>query len=154
MNGFLRVKIEQPSTEQNKPIKALIFKFGGLSSLMCFSALNLEPKYLKNNNIWRKCEILLTLKVFQNKTNYVTPRSSHNNKSCMALITPDHPYNHHHHYLHLHFVICYFIFLFNIFIVTMFHDCFVVIFCALRNLFTVKPFNMNIIVNQFKPIIK
>ena len=52
MNGFLRVKIEQPSTKQNKPIKALIFKFGGLSSLMCFSALNLEPKYLKNNRIY------------------------------------------------------------------------------------------------------
>ena len=153
MNRFLRFKLEQPSTEQNKPIKVLIFKFSGLSSLMCFSALNLEPKYLKKNRIYG--ENVKYCSHFQNKTNYMTPRSSHNNKSCMALVSPDHPYHHHHHhYLHLHFVICYVIFLFNIFIVTMFHDCFIVIFCALRNLFTVKPFNMNIIVNQFKPIIK
>ena len=48
--------------------------------------------------------------------------------------------------------ICYF--LLNIFIVTVFNDGTIVIFCTLRNLFTAKPFNMYIIISQFKPIIK
>ena len=52
------------------------------------------------------------------------------------------------------FIICYFIFLFNIlFTVTMFHDC-IILICALRKLFTVKPLNMYKTINQFKSIIK
>ena len=48
---FCSIKLEQPSTKQNEPIEVLILKFGDLSSLMCFSALNLQPKYLKKNRI-------------------------------------------------------------------------------------------------------
>ena len=100
----------------------------------------------------RKCKILLTLKVFQSNTSYMIPRSNHSNGRRMVLISPGRPYHRHHHhhhrYLHLHFfVICSFIFLFNLFIVTMSHDCVVNVLCTLRTLFSVKPFN--IIVNRF-----
>ena len=50
------------------------------------------------------------------------------------------------------FIICYFIFLTNIFLVTMLHNCIINVLCALRNLFSVKPFNIT--TNQFKPIMK
>ena len=119
---------------QIEPSEVLILKYGGLISLMCFSSLNLQPKCLKKNRIDGK-------KV----KNYMIPRSSHGNEKCMVLISPDHPYHHHYRYLHLHFLLRLLLHLPRQHI-----HCHIL--CALRNLFSVKPFNVTI--NQFKPIMK
>ena len=104
---FCSIKLEQSSIEQIQPIEVLVLKFGSISSLMCFSALNLRSKHLKKYGIDRdNVKYCLHLRCFKT-TNYMALIPSHSNRQSMVLIIPDHPHHHHHPhhlYLYLYFV--------------------------------------------------
>ena len=108
----------------------------------------------KEQNKWKKCEIYSKSKCFKmkHKLHYMIPRSSHSNGRCVVLISPDHPYHHHHCYLHLHFLHHQLLHLPLQHIRWHYVPCIIKVLCALKNLISVKPFNIN--ANEFKPIIK
>ena len=122
---------------------------------MCFSYLNLQPKYLKKNRADEEnMKYCLHVKWFKNKI-WITLYQDQlvEGAWCLSVLI-----------IHIiiittiavsivtSFVISYFIFMINIFIVTMFHDCIINFSCDMRNMLSIKPFNIT--VDQFKPIIK
>ena len=131
----------------------MILKYGVLSSLMWFSSLNLQPKCFKKSRIdGENVKYYSPLKCFKatQVTWYQDQIIVMEGAWCSSVLV-----------IHIiviiiitiaistftFFVICSFIFLFNLFIVTISHDCVVNVLCTLRTLFSVKPFN--IIVNRF-----
>ena len=152
---------DSPVQEKLSPVRFLILKYGVLSSLMWFSSLNLQPKCLKKSRIdgenVRYCSHLKCFKATQ-VTWYRDQIIVMEGAWCSSVLV-----------IHIiiiiiiiimiiiitiaisiftSFVICSFIFLFNLFIVTLFHDCTNVnVLCTLRTLFSVKSFN--IILNRF-----
>ena len=112
------------------------------------------PKCLKKNRTnGENVKYIRNQSVSKWNTNYMIPRSNHSNGRCVVLISPDHPYHHRHHcYLHLHFLHHELLHLPLQHIHWHYVPCIIKVLCALKNLISVKPFNIN--VNQFKPIIK